>query len=274
MAMGNDLKQALIDLGGSPDAGAASDLGLMVRTPQRPTAQLAHLAEALPPVVETVALAAAAAPSDTDSGAAPAKPPTPLAPKRPVAALAMTFAAALIFGVVGAALALRSFTTPPTATPAAPTTVATRPPASPGASTPPPVTRAPAPATTRPPATSIAARPATPPPATPVTTTLAAADSVSAEARLDRANDFMEKQNFLAALAEARSVLSRQPGNAAAKAMVEDAEAALVVETRIKNAREAIKRGNHEEALAEVRAGLSVNASDSRLIALFRELTK
>jgi hypothetical protein len=53
-----------------------------------------------------------------------------------------------------------------------------------------------------------------------------------------------------------------------------EAEAATVVEARLRAAREALKRGNREAALAEVRAGLAVSSNDARLLSLFRELTQ
>jgi hypothetical protein len=92
--------------------------------------------------------------------------------------------------------------------------------------------------------------------------------------RLDRANDLLEKGRFAAALAEARAVLRRDPGNAEAKMIAEEAEAATVVETRLKDARAAVKRGDRDAALAEVRAGLAVSPNDARLLALFRELVR
>jgi hypothetical protein len=97
---------------------------------------------------------------------------------------------------------------------------------------------------------------------------------VPADGRIDRANELLEKGRFAAALAEARAVLRRDPGNAEAKMIAEEAEAATVVETRVRNAREALKRGDREAALAEVKAGLAVSSSDARLLALFRELTQ
>ena len=93
-------------------------------------------------------------------------------------------------------------------------------------------------------------------------------------ARLDRANELFEKGRYQAAQNEARAVLAREPGNAEAQALLEDAEVAIVVETRLKSAQAAMKRGDRDSALAEVRAGLAANPSDARLMALFRELTQ
>jgi Tfp pilus assembly protein PilF len=92
-----------------------------------------------------------------------------------------------------------------------------------------------------------------------------------AEARLERANEHMDRGRFAAALAEAKAVLQREPRNVAAKALVEDAESQLVVEGRIQKAREALKRGDRDAALEEIKAGLALSPSDARLLALFRE---
>src|SRR5439155_1640177 len=62
-------------------------------------------------------------------------------------------------------------------------------------------------------------------------------------ARLERANDLFDRGRFAAALAEARAVLARNPGNAEARTLVEDAEAAVVAEDRIKKARDALRKG-------------------------------
>jgi tetratricopeptide (TPR) repeat protein len=95
-----------------------------------------------------------------------------------------------------------------------------------------------------------------------------------ADARLDRANDYMEKGRYNLALAEARAVLSRDPDNAEAKALAGDAEAAIAIEACLRSARAALKAGDREGALAEVRKGLAVNPSEARLLALFREATQ
>jgi tetratricopeptide (TPR) repeat protein len=91
---------------------------------------------------------------------------------------------------------------------------------------------------------------------------------------VDRADELLQKGRYAAALAEAKAVLRRDPRNPEAKTIAEEAEAALVVEERIKKARDAIRRGDKDEALEQVKAGLAVNASDGRLMALFRELTQ
>jgi hypothetical protein len=48
----------------------------------------------------------------------------------------------------------------------------------------------------------------------------------------------------------------------------------MVVEKRLRGAREALKRGDRDAALAEVKAGLAVSGNDARLLALFRDLTQ
>jgi tetratricopeptide (TPR) repeat protein len=93
-------------------------------------------------------------------------------------------------------------------------------------------------------------------------------------ARLEKANDLFDRGRYAAALAEAKAVLRRSPGNAEARSLVEDAEVALVVEGRIKKAREALRRGDRDTALQEARAGLAVAPSDARLLELFKEATR
>jgi len=102
----------------------------------------------------------------------------------------------------------------------------------------------------------------------------AAAGPAPADARLERANQLFERGRFAAALAEARAVLKREPGNTEAKELMEDAEVELVVETRLKEARAALQKGDKESALTAAKAGLSVKPTDARLLALWREATQ
>jgi hypothetical protein len=95
-----------------------------------------------------------------------------------------------------------------------------------------------------------------------------------ADARLERANALFEKGRYGAALAEARAVLRREPGNAEAKELVEDSEVEIVVDARIREAQAALRKGNKEAALEAAKAGLAVKKTDARLIALFREATQ
>ena len=96
----------------------------------------------------------------------------------------------------------------------------------------------------------------------------------STTAQLDRASDLYERGRYAAALAEAKAVLGREPGNREAKSLVEDIEADMAVAARLKQAEEAMRRGDREEALAQVRAGLAVKNNDGRLLRLFKELTQ
>ncbi|HEU0093798.1 MAG TPA: hypothetical protein VFS78_16925, partial [Vicinamibacteria bacterium] len=113
----------------------------------------------------------------------------------------------------------------------------------------------------------------------PVPTATADGDRVTAAppaagARLDRASDLYEKGRYAAALAEAKAVLRGEPGNREARSLVEDIEADIVVASRLKQAQDAMRRGDREEALAQVRAGLAVKGNDGRLLGLFKELTQ
>jgi hypothetical protein len=98
--------------------------------------------------------------------------------------------------------------------------------------------------------------------------------AAAAGARLERANDLYEKGRYAAALAEAQAVLRGEPGNREARSLVEDIEADIAVASRLKQAQDAMRRGDREEALAQVRAGLAVKSNDGRLLSLFKELTQ
>ncbi len=69
-------------------------------------------------------------------------------------------------------------------------------------------------------------------------------------------------------------MLEREPANTAAKELAQDAEASILVEEAIKRARAALKAGDRDGALVEVRRGLAVNPSEGRLLALFKEATQ
>jgi hypothetical protein len=75
-------------------------------------------------------------------------------------------------------------------------------------------------------------------------------------------------------LERARAALAQNPGDAQAKSVVLSLEAALVVEQRIKTAREALRRGDKEAALTEIKLGFAVNPKEPRLLDLFREATR
>jgi Tfp pilus assembly protein PilF len=96
----------------------------------------------------------------------------------------------------------------------------------------------------------------------------------AAKVRLARGDDYMEKGRYKQALAEAKDVLQSEPGNEDARKLAQDAEAAIVVEEAIKKARAALKSGDREKALVEIRLGLAVNQSEARLLALLKEATQ
>jgi tetratricopeptide (TPR) repeat protein len=256
-AMAADLAEALKDLGGSADWMAASDLALMVRRPL--------------PVAESAVELSADAPSAPPSAlAAPAAAPAPRALRMAGVLAALSLA---VLGLAGYVAWRRSAAPPPPGPPSV---------TSPSVSLPSPA------------ATAIAASPTAPPrgpgptaaaslpprllpesaPAMPEAEPTVPPGPAPAEASLDRANDYMEKGRYNLALAEARAVLAREPDNAEAMALAGDAEAAIVIETCVRNARSALKAGDREGALAEVRKGLAVNPSEARLLALFREATQ
>jgi len=76
---------------------------------------------------------------------------------------------------------------------------------------------------------------------------------------------------FVEALAEARSLLEEAPTSAEAQSLAQQAEAELVVEDCLRNARSALRAGDRERALEEVRRGLFVRKNDPRLLELHRE---
>jgi serine/threonine-protein kinase len=107
-----------------------------------------------------------------------------------------------------------------------------------------------------------------PPPATPLPT------AAAAPASLDHAEDLFAQGRFASALAEAKAVLLREPGNAQARQLAEDAEVELVVDRRLKEARELRDAGDRDRALETLKLGLAAKPTDARLMALWRELTR
>ena len=268
-AMAAELELALHDLGGSFDPAAGADQALLRGMTPRPTP--------VPTFVPAPTAAGPAAPAHLETAPGPgAALSTPRPPARPNALWlggGVLAAGVVALAVVGYLLLAQARPrTEPAGGAALP---APAPTASPTAN-----------ATTRPSPSSAPARPLQPPAlpsaapsAAPAPTqALAEAPTPSApapaDARIDRANEHMEKGRYAQALAEARAVLARDPDNADAKALAGDAEAALVIEDCVKNARAALKAGDREAALAEVRKGLAVNPSDARLLDLFREATQ
>ena len=271
-AMAAELGRALHELGGSAHPLSAADhSSLIPEPPPPPTVALAAPPPAEPVAAESsrsmawalLAVAALAlagglalflnlrAPAEERAAATPAPTPVPTATPRAAAVPEPTPA------IASEAPAPASRTTAespmPVPSTASPSSAAS--PSAPAPSAAPSPIRVPSPAPTR-------------------EATGADARTGDDAARLERANDLFDRGRFAAALAEARAVLRRNPGNAEARALVEDAEVALVVEDKIKKAREALRRGDQEKALQEVRAGLAVAPSDARLLALFKEATR
>jgi hypothetical protein len=253
-SMAAEVASALQAFGGSLDGAMASDLGLMVRATPRP--QPAPDFGHEPTVAESP-------PVEPSAGR-----PRSRSFWLPIAGGGLA-AAAVLAGVV----ALRPGPAPlnSVTVPSVPPSTAPAPPVNPISLPPEPTPRPTAlqsatPATLTPtltPPVDTNPREPTPPP-----------EVLPQNASIARASDLLEKGRFAAALVEAKAVLRREPGNAEAKEIAEEAEAGIVIETRIRNAREALKRGDKETAIEEIRAGLAVRATDARLIALFREATQ
>jgi len=97
---------------------------------------------------------------------------------------------------------------------------------------------------------------------------------LSPDERLALARDLMERGRFAQALAEARAVRERDPTNREATVLAQDAEAAVRIEECLANAREALLAGDRDGALAEVRRGLAIDPTNSRLLELHGEVTR
>jgi len=258
-SMSSDLVEALHDLGGGGDWMAPFDLTLLLRAPRKATTG-----------------AATPLPSPPAPPSARQTPPAALAvgerqrSRMPLALAGVLGAGAL--ALLGLAAFLLFRPVPPTPTAVAPTTATM-------ATAPPTPTPSAVPAVTAPPTTVARSSPpstthAAPPSASPSPVATAPLVVSPAEARLDRASESMEKGRYAQALAEAKAVLLREPGNQAAKELAQDAEAAILIEEAIKKARAALKAGDRDAALVEIRRGLAVNPSESRLLALFKEATQ
>ncbi|HXY38619.1 MAG TPA: hypothetical protein VEQ10_03070, partial [Vicinamibacteria bacterium] len=92
--------------------------------------------------------------------------------------------------------------------------------------------------------------------------------------RLARARDLIGRSRWAEALAEARAVLDHQPTNTEAASLAEQAEAETVIEDCLGKARAALRAGDRERALEEVRRGFAVRKNDERLLALHREVVQ
>jgi serine/threonine-protein kinase len=99
-------------------------------------------------------------------------------------------------------------------------------------------------------------------------------DVPAQRANLERADQLLQGGRYASALAEARGVLAREPGNAEAKDIAEEAEAGLLVESSLKKAKAALVKGDKDTAMQELRKGLSVNPNEARLLTLWREATQ
>ena len=256
-AMIADLAQALVELGGSPEWTTATGLGRRARPERTPTIALDGAVPTLAMPVTFGTLPSVPAPPPP-----PRALPSPVAPQRALAWLT----GALAVAVVALLAVLFSRPHPPVAP--SPASVVTPPSEGPRGAAPSPSptgapTLSPVAPTPRPSAAATQAPAAsTPAPRDPTT------------ARVDKANDDLENRRYAQALAEARAVLQREPSNAEARTIAEEAEAALVVEDAVARAREALKKGNKEEALEALKRGLAVNGNEARLMALWREATQ
>ncbi|HET8647012.1 MAG TPA: hypothetical protein VFO85_16065, partial [Vicinamibacteria bacterium] len=91
-------------------------------------------------------------------------------------------------------------------------------------------------------------------------------------ASMDRAEQLFADGRFASALAEARAVLEAEPGNSEARQLAEDAQVELVVDQRLKEARSALAAGDRDRARAALQRGLDVKPTDSRLVALRKQI--
>jgi serine/threonine-protein kinase len=260
-AMSAELAQALVDLGGTVDWTAPADQALLVRP--KPTPRPAPTVEAPRPVARPVP--------------APPHRPAPTPKGRSALAARVGAVALVALAATGAWLWLRP-PAGPAPGPASPMPVSpsSAPEPTPTAGTPPaePAAPTPAPASTPEPLGPTPTPTAMPAPATAPTATPAAAAGLSAEERLRRAEELVERQRWPEALAEARAVLEIQPRNARATALAQQAEAEMVIDECLRNARAALQGGDRERALEEVRRGFLVRKNDPRLLAMHREVVQ
>jgi hypothetical protein len=64
------------------------------------------------------------------------------------------------------------------------------------------------------------------------------------------------------------------PTNAEASALAQQAQAEIVIEECLRNARSALREGDRDRALAEVRRGFLVRKNDPRLLEMHREVVQ
>ena len=85
--------------------------------------------------------------------------------------------------------------------------------------------------------------------ASPPGSTLSTGAPGRSTARLEHANALFEARHYQSALNEAQALLARQPEDEEARALAEDARAALLVEEKLRMARAAVARGDRTVAL-------------------------
>lgn len=271
-SMLEELLAAVVGLGGTADLAASSDLALMPRA----SARTSVIREA-----PTRREASASEPLTLDPATS-----SSIAAARGSRATAWVAGSLLLltFGLGGAVLVrlVRPEPARPAGSPdssqggpvsprpssVAASTAATPPPAAPPTHETPPS-----------PSVSASARPPSPAaPSPPVEPThepsSPSADASPYETRLARARAAMERELHTQALEEARSVLRTNPLNAEARDLAARAEAAVLIEESLKQARIALNEGRKDDALEQVRRGLTANPSEPRLLALFREATQ
>ncbi len=243
-AMSAELELALAELGGSAEGSAVADERLLLRR--------RRVAEQPP-----------APPSPVPHPPRPVGTPRPpAAPSRirrllPLGALGLAVLAGAVW-IAGRAVRppLRRTSAPVLARP-----VPSSPPVRASGS-------APAAPVARSPGEPVPAPEATPSPGSPAAV---AATPAGAETGLDRARAHLARSRWPEALATARAVLERAPTNAEAAAIAQQAESEIVIEECMRNARAALRQGDRERALEEVRRGFLVRKNDPRLLQLHRE---
>jgi serine/threonine-protein kinase len=263
-AMSVELAQVLSDLGGTLDWSAPADQALLVRP--RPRSAPVTFAPRPANVTPT--------PRAPGPRHEPGPPRTPAAPARlPRLAAGLGGTAFVVLAATGAWLWRRPASTPSPPAPAAPfasTSPATPAPtpavAPPAAATP---GTTPKPSSSRPSAPPVASTPSATPTAPP---DALATPGLSAEARLLRAEDLVQRGRWAEALAESRAVLANDPTNARATSLAQRAEEEQVIETCLRTARSALEEGDRERAEQEVRRCFPIRKNDPRLLALFREV--
>ena len=268
-AMSADLAQALKDLGGTLDWTTPADQALLVRPRPRTTPRAtAASGPQLPPS------------GGTGRPAAPAPPQAPAAARRPP--LAAVGGALVLVGAAAVAwLLLRP--APPSAPPLAspspvPREAGVTTAVSPSPAPVPTLSAAPrgregaSPSLPAPPSPAAAPSPTPTPSPTGVEPAPPAAPGLGTDARLARADELVSRGRWAEALAEARAVLAAEPRNARAAALAQQAEAELVIDECLRNARAALKAGDRDRAMEEIRRGSQVRKNDPRLLAMFKEV--